>query len=177
MNKEWRNILIFVGIIFIIGWIFFSEIDNIRVGEKPIIEEAGLYDKIEVGGLSFQLLEVELYGRNESEGQIDSMWWKYTITNKGEDIERVSDCGILLFEDGLQYEFQINLYGRIREGCNYQEIVPGAKIPLWYGFRFLESDYTIPWSDVAGSKITLFSEQGGGLMKHTINKNEIIYTD
>lgn len=137
------------------------------------IEDKGLYNIFEVGDLSFQLTEVELHRNLE-------MWFKYTINNNGGKIMIVNDCGILLFEDGSQYEVQIEYpEGKMKESCTLYEMVPGAKIGLWYGFGFSsEEGYSIPnsrfWEDVPGSKITFFSQQNSGLVKYTIDKSEII---
>ncbi len=182
LSKEKKIITIglLVVIILVVAF-YFNNSQNIdeEYSEDYNIEneEAGLYDIVKIDDLSFQLTEIELYKRND-EGFINTMWWKYSITNEGKSIKRVSDCGILLFEDGSQYKFQVDLdSSEIITDCNYYEMVPGAEIGVWYGFRFSDEYNAKLWKEVPGSEIIFFSQQSGGLVKYIIDKSEISYTN
>lgn len=174
----WQVMIIIIVVVFVL-FMANRYMTNELIEEEDIEEEAGLYDKVGVGDLSFDLWEVELFarkGRENNSISYHTMWWKYEVTNEGDTIKSVSNCGSLLFEDGSQYDFQVGYPGDYTMvDCNYFDLVPGAKMPVWYGFKFYSNSGRY-WEEVPGSKITFFSQQDSGLVKSTIDKSEIEYT-
>ncbi len=153
--------VVILGILVFYG-VFFYFRDNSE------LDTGGIYPKVEVGSLSFQLNDIELYkGYSTPESSNYNLWWRFIVTNDGQSIERVSDCGVLLFEDGSQYK-------TTNRECNYHEMVPGARITLWSNFYFSNPQI---WEDIPGSKVTYFSQQSEGLVKYTIYKREIRSTE
>jgi len=174
---EDKNIILIVIIIgAIISFYFILTNEPIENSEIEIqeVKDAGLNDLVRVGGVSFELVGVELY---EAKGGYHTLWFDYTITNEGENMEEVSNCGTLLFEGGAQYKYQVTYNGEyIITECSDYEMVPGTRVRFLYGFRFSKSSYTREWKEVPGSKITFFSQQDGGLVKYVIDKSEITLT-
>jgi len=147
----------------------------------------GLNDIVETDNLSFRLYKVELSKWKEQEflttkidgnipAKIHSMFLFFEIKNNGDNIEYVSNCGTLLFEDGSQYSFELQT---ATTHCGDYKILPKATIRIMSSFLF--SDVFLytgakTWESVHGQKIIYFSEQSFGYIKFTIDKNEIEYT-
>lgn len=163
----------------------FNEYDsnaNINIPSINLNKIAGINDVITLEDLSFKLIGVSLYNHNPNNlyqlGRQYSLGWFIEVINNGENIEEVSQCGKLLFEDGSQYDFNV-------VDCEVTELVPGAKeqIGIWFFFTsnptYKEVDLTDAraWEEFSGSEITLFSQQKYGLIKYEIDKNEIEYTN
>ena len=150
----------------------------------------GLNSTVEVGDLSFKLIEVGLYKEEIRYAHLPNassyhMQLSFKVTNNGEKIENVSYyCGKILFEDGTQYNFDalrgsFDLKSNDLTGiCYYSDIIPGATIDIYEEFYFSDTyypDYAIAWEKVPGSKIIYFTQQNNGLVKFSINKGEIVY--
>ena len=197
--KNWiLAILIISSLVFVMGISGCVRESSTNTTSSNTKEVARLYDTVKVGDLSFQLTGVTLqkwappkYGEWTIPQEQYTLFWTFEITNNGENIENVSDCGILLFEDGSQYNFDVTLDDAdvdvdITGHCNYYTMVPGAKIIAYSTFYFTNtSEAYVPcywsgsprvWQEVPGSKITYFSQQNVGLVKYIIDKSEIVYT-
>ncbi|MFA5797051.1 MAG: hypothetical protein WC916_03390 [Candidatus Woesearchaeota archaeon] len=149
--------------------------------------DAGLTEIVKVGDLSFTLLGVSLNKWNETykvttepngntPAKIYSMFWSFSVINNGESVRYVSNCGALLFENGIQYNFAPDTEDTL---CKEYTILPGARITFVTGFLFSNS-YTTPlalsWEDIPGSKITYISKQTDEIVKYVIDKKDITYT-
>ena len=178
MSKEqrikghWEIFVVILIALIIIGFWYYgigNKNSEKSTNEKSNIanKEAGLYDLVKADGLSFQLTDVYI-------PKSKSLWWTFTIINEGNSIVNVSDCGVLLFEDGSQVTRQIREYsdgsGYTQTNCNYYILVPGARYSIEYGFELSNL------ADVPDSKIVFFSQQETGLVKYIIDKSEIRYT-
>jgi len=197
-EKNWfsKNPLLIIGIIIIAGIVLFfmfrgtnTNDANSSQTQSSTKNVAGLNDSIKIGDLSFKLFNVNLQKWKEKDmfttevngniiAKIYSMYWFLEVTNNGDNIEYVSNCGTLLFEDGSQYSFMPQT---TTTRCGDYKIVPGATIKIMSSF-FFSDDYLYkgsakPWEQVHGSKITYFSEQTSGLVKYIIDKSEIKYTE
>ena len=189
-NKKWIIGLIIgvVVIAIILFWLF--EINpksnndtNYKKISSDLKETAGLYDIVKVVNLSYKLDGVYLDSNSGRYSEYYYLTWHFEVTNDGDTIENVSNCGVLLFEDGSQYNFDISQNDIDISGiCSYNEMVPGAKMDLYSIFYFSDpsyhpkswSGYPITWEKVSGSKITYFSQQNKGLVKFIIDKREIV---
>jgi len=166
--KSWYMIIIYCFVVFMII-IYFQDNFKFESDTEKIEEVPGLYQTINVGGLTFQLTEVEIYGTyNSVEDSVPdhyNMWWKIIVKNDGQYMEDVYNCGILLFEDGSQYK-------TTEYECEYIEMVPGASYLFLYNFYFSSMDFL----DENLNTITFFSEQNRGLVKFAIDESEIAHT-
>lgn len=195
MKKENKNLII--GIIIgavVIVMIFFGLFEfnsgyssnpsnNKNTYQSDIKEVLGLNDIVKVGNLSFKLDGVYLQWSPGIYAEYYNMFWSFVVTNDGDTIENVSDCGILLFEDGSQYNFDVSQGDLDISGkCIYYGMVPGARTTIYSTFYFSNSSYhpqswlgyPKSWEEVPGSKITYFSQQNKGLVKYSIDKGEIV---
>ncbi len=176
-NKYSLPIIIVLVVIFILYWFFNSNNSNIEIKNESLSSEevAGLHDSVNVGGLSFKLTDVELFKSkmlNQSEDVVPLyyLWWRYTVTNDGEEIANVYNCGMLLIDE-YQYDFSEDLLGdKQNTNCTSYKVVPGASIQLWSNFQFLS------WGVNPNTKITYFSQQNNGLAKFVIKGEDIKYT-
>jgi len=208
-KRDWVKIVVIIlAIAFLVLWLSKSYIspdikEKTNLFVKDEVEIAGLQDAVEVGDLSFELVGVTLqkrrswitapfgnnkwHPREEVPPEYHTMFWDFTIINNGNNIENISDCGRLLFEDGSQYEFEISVqFGfDITRICNYYDMVPGARAEITSTFHFSNpsevpsywSGSPMFWKDVPGSKITYFSQQEQGLVMYEVNKEEITYNN
>jgi hypothetical protein len=201
--RKWLLIsLIFVSLILVIGVSGCQTNQSSTENDTNTIpsnlkQAVGLNGIIKVGNLSFQLTDVTLMKWATPKWVEDKDWtqkqytlyWTLDVTNNGDKIENVSDCGILLFEDGSQYNFDVTLDDAdvdidITGQCTYYAMVPGAKVTMYSTFYFTNksdglaycfwSRTPLVWQDVPGSKITYFSQQNAGLVKYVVDKSEIL---
>jgi len=174
------GILAFTTIMLFISLLLFNSVS---------LEEAESNDEVKENNLLFTLDNAQIDTYPERLFTSEFLFLDFIVTNVGKNIENVSDCGILLFEDSSQYKLKVNTgYDDISGTCNYYDMVPGSKITITSIFTFIDGvpqDYItenwkenyISWEKVPGSKIIYFSQQNSGLINYTIDKSEIIHTN
>lgn len=189
-SKNWWDWVV-IGILVFVVIILFIELNSVSLEEIAESKVAELNDEVKTSNLLFTLdnaqLDTQGFSESSSSISIDShiLFLDFIVTNVGDNMENVSDCGVLLFEDGSQYRFSLNpSWTDISEECNYYEMVPGSKMMITSNFYFVDSSrglsfwkgYHTAWDKVPGSKITYFSQQSNELIKIVIDKSEIIHT-
>jgi len=188
MNKEnkdfWNKylplIIIVLALIFVLYWFFNSKIEI--KDESPNPEKvAGLYNSINVGDLSFTLSKVDLLMWSRT-AESYTLYWFLTVKNNGNAIENVSNCGYLLFTDGTQYNFDVNIANdKVTSGeCTYSTIIPGATISIYSSFYFNNAPQ-LPYDWIVNGvrafpdspEIIYMSQQSQGLVKFEVSKGQI----
>lgn len=192
-SQFWNKILpisIIILFLILVFYLFFMPAHNLDADTSQKVEKIpGIYGVANVGNLSFILSNVDLHMWARSGGEVYTLYWYFIVTNNGADIENVSNCGFLLFSDGSQYNFDVDIATSKEAGgkCKYTEIVPGARVPIYSSFYFSNSsrlpyewimDGVKVWNDQApnNSKITYFSKQGEGIVKFEIDKGQIFHS-
>lgn len=182
-------LLIIVCIILLLSSTYFKpnyETQNTSQNGSQIpisLKEKGIGDYVNVGELSFHLVNVTLFQRGtEKYGFTDTytLWWEFIVTNTGKNMNYIYDCGKLL--GNYQYDLRVTKNGvDITDECLSYEIVPGARFKIEQGFRFSNESsglehYPDTWEEFSSPTISYFSQQNQGLVKFVINSKDIIYT-
>ncbi|MBD3252252.1 hypothetical protein GF386_00795 [Candidatus Pacearchaeota archaeon] len=211
MKKRWSDVggikiflVIFLIILLVLGTVYFlfkpgpdvpRNTEPARKRKTPDREDRenipGINGIVKIKGLSFELVDVNVQ-KLEPISRLSinpyAMYWHFIVANNGDSIEKVSSCGVMKFEDGSQYRFNLDEGGNDATGkCISAELDPETEIDLYSEFYFydfskdsslshLSKKGAIDWRDVPGSKITYLSQQEQGLVKYEIDKEDITYT-
>ena len=162
MEKKFRNKFL-IGLLVLFVLIILIVILTKPFGDK----KPSINNKSEEVNVIFS--EAELINSSTSYANMYLLLLVLNATNNGASIEHFDSCGVILFNNGKRYDFNI------KNGCGSYDLLPGENAKIGYWFTFIGGYAgSLTWEEVPKEDMVLYVDSSKGLLNFSVPYGLII---